>query len=581
MPVSNLTSKTSSRALVFTATYNEVDNIDALLKEVWASSPEAHVLVVDDNSKDGTGELLDRIASKTDKLHIIHRPRKLGLGTAHKVAFKFAAEQNFDVLITMDADFSHNPSYIPQMLDLIAGGEDFVIGSRFMEGGSCDYSGGRLFVSRSANIAAKFLLGLKHHEATTSFRAFNRHLITKLDLDTIRQNGYSFFLESVYRISRFTEKTVEIPIHFEDRRMGTTKISRKELRKGFFTLLRLGFERFFSAAPKEKDETTHQDTCCNCNCNYAVELFPASVRSHGAVQYNCTSFHHSSHGRIVRCLGCNYVYTSPQLTPEQIVSLYSDVQDETYMENIPARESTFAYNFKALEPFLSEDYKLLDIGAYCGVFLDVVKKKGFANLKGIEPSKWASKYARDEYSLDVITGTLTDLDEKDKFDVITAWDVMEHFNDPNRELEDISRYLKDDGILAFSTLDIHNWFPRLMGERWPWYMDMHLCYFSDPVMKDILARSGFEVVESRNYCHIITARYFLEKLSSLGVPFMDKLAGLSFKGKTFGDYLSKFEIPFRFGDIKLYVCRKAKPSGQKFSFSKKSELRASLARVGA
>lgn len=540
-----------AKFLVFTATYNEVDNIEALLGQIWEAAPMAHVLVVDDNSPDGTGQLLEKIAQENSKLQVINRPRKLGLGTAHKLAFKVAAEQDFDLLITMDADFSHNPDYIPEMVNLIEQGSDFVIGSRFMEGGSCDYSGFRLFVSRSANIAAKYLLGLKLHEATTSFRAFNKHLIKNLDLDTIRQNGYSFFLESVYRISRFTDKAKQIPIHFEDRRMGTTKISRKELRKGLFTLLRLSFERFFSSAPAAKVESEHKDLCTNCNCTHAVEVFPASVVSHGSVQYNCTSFHHSSHGRIVRCLGCNYVYTSPQLSAEQIVSLYSDTEDETYLENIPARESTFAYNFKALKPFLSKDSSLLDMGAYCGVFLDVVRKEGFENLKGIEPSNWASNYARSEYNLDVKTGILSDLDPSEKYDCITAWDVLEHLSDPNKELQIISNYLKDDGVFAFSTLDIHNWFPRLMGERWPWYMDMHLYYFSDPVMRDILEREGFEVVESRNYCHIITARYFLEKLASMGVPFVAKLSKTKF-----GEKLANFQIPFRFGDIKLYVCKK-------------------------
>jgi dolichol-phosphate mannosyltransferase len=161
----------AEQLLVFTATYNERHNIGVLLKGIWDAAPHAQVLVVDDNSPDGTGTLLDEIARSESRLTVIHRPAKLGLGTAHHLAMLFALRRGFDTLITMDADLSHDPQDIPRLTAKLANA-DFVIGSRYAKGGSSGYSGYRHFVSAAANRAARLLLRLPLHEFTTSFRAF-------------------------------------------------------------------------------------------------------------------------------------------------------------------------------------------------------------------------------------------------------------------------------------------------------------------------------------------------------------------------------------------------------------------------
>lgn len=546
----------TNRLLIFTATFNEADNVEALVEEIWDTVPNAEILVVDDNSTDGTGGILETLkAESKGKLHVIHRPRKLGLGTAHKLAFKFAAANNYDALITMDADFSHHPRYIPTIVKLLSEGSEFVIGSRYVDGGSCDYTGIRLLISRTANILARNLLGIKLNEATTSFRGFSKELLSKLEIDTVKSNGYSFFIESVYRVGRATNSVVEFPIHFEDRRFGTTKISKSEVRKGVFTLVRLAVQRL--RAEKSNSNPIEGATakgihlvCNNCRCPYDVEVYPASVEQHESVQYNCTSFHHSSHGRVVRCLGCNLVYTNPQLPQEEIEKLYSDVQDDTYLENIEARYSTFRYNLDKLKPYLKPGAKLLDLGAYCGAFLKIAKEEGF-DVSGVEPSRWASSYARESVGVAVTTGTLKELPVDDLYEVITSWDVLEHFSDPVAEIKEVREKLIPGGIFAFSTLNTSNWFPRLLGERWPWYMDMHLYYFSEQVLKDMLERNGFELINVRSYCHIITADYFVEKLESLGIPFMGFI-----KRSKLAPFLRRFQIPFRFGDIQMFVCKK-------------------------
>jgi dolichol-phosphate mannosyltransferase len=230
------------KLLVFTATYNEKDNVIPLIHGVWQVVPEADLLIIDDASPDGTGRLLDMESSKNSKLKVIHRPGKLGVGSAHKIALQYALDQNYDKLVTMDADFSHEPSVIREMNTRLDEYE-FVIGSRFVNGGRVDYVGFRRFISLGANWMARYLLGIKLHETTTSFRGFRRSLLQKLPIKTIEAEGYSFFLECSYFICLTTKNFFEIPIHFKDRQFGQSKISKHEILMGFLTVFRLFFYR--------------------------------------------------------------------------------------------------------------------------------------------------------------------------------------------------------------------------------------------------------------------------------------------------------------------------------------------------
>jgi dolichol-phosphate mannosyltransferase len=234
--------------LVFTATYNEADNIAALVEAVFGALPRCQVLVVDDNSPDGTGKILDELAGREPRLQVIHRPGKSGLGSAHKLAFKYAVDQGFDVLVTMDADFSHDPAALPEMMRQLEGAE-FVIGSRYTAGGSSEQTLSRVILSRGANGLTRLLLGIPVREATTSYRGFRRSLLERLDVESIRSEGYSFFVESIFQVSRCAQRNghtapmAEFPIRFADRRAGQTKISRKEIWKGMTTLARLAVQR--------------------------------------------------------------------------------------------------------------------------------------------------------------------------------------------------------------------------------------------------------------------------------------------------------------------------------------------------
>jgi len=243
------------RILVFTATYDEADNIESLIAEIFSALPDCEMLVVDDNSPDGTGEIIDRIRSGNPRLHVVHRPGKNGLGSAHKLAIEYALAHGYDALITMDADFSHDPRYLPEMVRLLETSE-FVIGSRYAPGGSCEYPLSRLLLSRTANSLARRLLGIPVRETTTSYRGFRRGLLERLDIDAIRSDGYSYFVESIYQVSQRTQQggsqqgMAEFPIRFIDRRAGATKISKKEILKGVTTLARLAAWRLTGRGKK-------------------------------------------------------------------------------------------------------------------------------------------------------------------------------------------------------------------------------------------------------------------------------------------------------------------------------------------
>jgi 2-polyprenyl-3-methyl-5-hydroxy-6-metoxy-1,4-benzoquinol methylase len=242
----------------------------------------------------------------------------------------------------------------------------------------------------------------------------------------------------------------------------------------------------------------------------------------------------------------------PRLSASELVNEYSEAVDPVYLENIQARIDTFRYNFAEIRSHIKPGARVLEIGSYCGAFLKVAREAG-VDIVGVEPSRWAVQASSGVTDARVFHGTTDDLPlDVGKFDVIAAWDVLEHFADPVAELKKIHGILADDGTLLFSTLMIDNWFPKAMGERWPWLMDMHLYYFTEATIRQVLKQTGYEIVEDGKYCHIVTFDYLMNKLGTLGVPLARQLSAL-----TSGRDWAKVEIPFRFGDIKLFVCKKA------------------------
>ncbi|RII30535.1 MAG: dolichyl-phosphate beta-D-mannosyltransferase [Geobacter sp.] len=215
------------KAIVVIPTYNERDNIVRLAGEVLNQHPSLHILIVDDNSPDGTGSLADELSAGNDRIRVIHRPGKLGLGSAYRTGFKLALEMGADFVIEMDADFSHDPAVLPVFLDTVAGC-DLVIGSRYLNGVSVvNWPIRRLILSYFASVYTRYVTGLKLMDCTSGFKCFRRSALESIDLDSVRSDGYSFQIEMNYRCMEKGCKIVEVPIIFIDRHAGTSKMSRR------------------------------------------------------------------------------------------------------------------------------------------------------------------------------------------------------------------------------------------------------------------------------------------------------------------------------------------------------------------
>ncbi len=232
------------KTTVIVPTYNERENLADLVGQILDLDIGAHVIVVDDNSPDGTGELADELAARNGRIRVVHRRGKLGLGTAYVAGFKQALAEGADRVVTMDADFSHNPRYIPALVSL-TDRYHVGIGSRYVPGGGVMANWGmhRKLLSWGANHFVRLILGLKARDCTAGFRCYRREVLQNIDLDRIFSNGYSFLIEMMYKCQRLGYTFGETPILFENRRRGDSKISQKEIYKAMYTVLRLGVGR--------------------------------------------------------------------------------------------------------------------------------------------------------------------------------------------------------------------------------------------------------------------------------------------------------------------------------------------------
>ena len=216
----------SNKTLVFTATYNESENIEKFL-DISLKVRNIDLLIIDDNSPDLTFKIVENYQKKFQNLFLIKREKKLGLDTAHKLSFEFAKKNNYQNLITLDADLSHDPNQIEKFISNLEN-YPFVIGSRYIEGGKNNMKLSRLFLSYFGNKLIKFILKIPCEEFTTSFRGFNLNKLNKFNINNVQSRGYSFFMETIYWIDKAGYEIKQIPIIFEDRDKGRSKISKIE-----------------------------------------------------------------------------------------------------------------------------------------------------------------------------------------------------------------------------------------------------------------------------------------------------------------------------------------------------------------
>jgi dolichol-phosphate mannosyltransferase len=215
------------KALVIVPTFNEADNIPELVPRVLEQDPGIEMLVVDDNSADGTGQLVDRLMETEPRLHVLHRPDKMGLGTAYVDGFRYALERDYDLVFEMDADFSHDPDSLPTFLEAIQDA-DLVVGSRYLNGVTVvNWPLTRLILSYGANVYTRIITWMPLKDATGGFKCFRRATLENLDLSRVKSDGYGFQIEMNFKVWRKGLRVVEIPIIFEDRRVGVSKMNKK------------------------------------------------------------------------------------------------------------------------------------------------------------------------------------------------------------------------------------------------------------------------------------------------------------------------------------------------------------------
>jgi dolichol-phosphate mannosyltransferase len=228
--------------LVVVPTYNERDNLGPILTRLHAALPSVDVLVVDDGSPDGTGDLADKLAADNDRMHVLHRTEKAGLGAAYIAGFRWGMARDYQVLVEMDADGSHAPEDLPRLLDALTDA-DLVIGSRYVPGGRVvNWPRSREVLSRGGNIYSKLALGVRINDITAGYRAYRRRVLEKLELDDVASHGYCFQVDLTWRTVRAGFTVVEVPITFTEREIGTSKMSGNIVREALLRVTQWGLK---------------------------------------------------------------------------------------------------------------------------------------------------------------------------------------------------------------------------------------------------------------------------------------------------------------------------------------------------
>jgi len=242
-----------SRSLVVLPTYNERENIEPIVMAILGQAADLEVLVVDDNSPDGTGDIVDRLAAaRPARIHVVHRSGKRGLGTAYIEGFEWALARDYDYVFEMDADFSHDPADLLRLRQpLVDGHADASVGSRWVGGGGTrNWSFLRTFISRGGSVYARLILGVPVKDLTSGFKCFSRRVLERLDLPTVGSNGYAFQVEMNFRCNRHGFRVAEVPIMFVDRRVGKSKMGSHIVTEAMLVVVKLRLRELFGVRPQ-------------------------------------------------------------------------------------------------------------------------------------------------------------------------------------------------------------------------------------------------------------------------------------------------------------------------------------------
>ncbi|MBM3567457.1 MAG: methyltransferase domain-containing protein [Alphaproteobacteria bacterium] len=535
-----------SNVLLFVASACPVADVAARCAALLAEDESWHLLIVDDRADDAAALHQDGSAFHHPRLTIVRRPRAIGQGSAHRLALLHAMRFGYRILVTLDGGTAFGVDQVRALL-AAAGEADVVVGSRPPGGG------GSAWVDDAVDWVGRKLVRATVDDCMSPFRVYRVDRLRGAGIEAIRSDGRVFHARSLRAVldRRLTVRNAAIPADAPP--ASTFGSTCRKIGSALADILRLPIGAFrrphMPGLPPAEAER-----CPFCDSPYLVERWAARRSGRpNAEAFRCTSMEHDNKPRVEQCLVCDLMFVPSWARPQGLDALYGDVVDHAYLKYADARRKTFSRLMDRLGPHLGKPGGALEIGSYCGLFLEAARSRGWTTT-GIEPSRWASGYARDSLGLDVRTG-MTEAVAPElgrDYDMVAMWDVLEHVSDPNQILAIANGKLRDGGILCLSTVDLSNWFPRITGQNWPWLMDMHLYYFTPTTFANYAAKAGFEIVHSETFSYYVSASYFAEKLSAV-LPsaigwLFDLLARLPL--------LARLYVLIAIGDSRLYVLRK-------------------------
>lgn len=489
----------SKKIFISVATYNEKENIEKLIRRIFDLSIEnLSIIIIDDNSPDGTARIVENLKDEFPLIHLINRTGKLGYGSAHIAGFKKALENNADIIVSMDADFSHSPDIIPKLIDALNYGNDVAIGSRRIKGGEViGWNLWRKFCSAGAMIASQTMLGIKTRDLTSGFRAYNAQIFNIINLDNIKSDGYSFLEELIYLVEKNNLKIKEVPIVFYDRRLGYSKLSRKEIVKFFLTIFKIKFS----------------------SKNFALAAAcPACYNQRAKIYLRKNDYCY------VRCEKCGCIYLLS--VPSNLESVYGKdyfvgSKEGGYidydLDKVALKDFFLQYINRLHQLNVACNPTLLDLGSATGYFVELAKINGF-NAQGLDISPEAVSLAQSlGRSVRVgESGKLSDayLQEKNNyFNFVTMWDCLEHLADIKKSFDEIDCLLKKDGWLLINTPDSGSAWARIFGKRWHSFIPPeHIIFFNKKNIKSFLEANGFKVLEIKTVHKNFTLQYIVAML---------------------------------------------------------------------
>jgi 2-polyprenyl-3-methyl-5-hydroxy-6-metoxy-1,4-benzoquinol methylase len=496
------------RLVITLPAYRAEGTLEKTLSDIPAGL--AHeVILVDDASPDGTADLARDLG-----LHVVVHRENRGYGGNQKTCYREALDAGADIVVMLHPDYQYDPKAVPLLIaPILAGDADMTFGSRFaglgdpLDGGMPLY---RFLGNRMTTHVENLMLGSRFTDMHSGLRAYTRRCLESLPFI-----GYSdgFVFDTQLLVDAVTSglRVVEVPIPTRYTKESSSISIVRSLRYvsasiayTMRTCLRRGRRGRRNPVTLRGTERgrilgtgpARQYPCVLCGRTTMMLLYPATAQ--GAVpveEFACTTGALAEHDDVAQCMRCGMVSSIPTLAADEIVDNYTQVVDEEYLTEEPARREIFGWFLDQIDAFKVPGRRLLEVGSNVGLFLDVAREHGW-NERGIEPSNWAVEEGNSRFGVHLEQGSVEDLDDgSDAADVIVMLDVLEHLNDPLAALKRLRAIINDEGLLVLSTVNLDGLHARFVGGDWPWFIRSHLHYFSERTLTTMLRRAGFRLVE--------------------------------------------------------------------------------------